>query len=500
MRIKTILNGYPPRLLRPLAALAIVPGMLFADLEVRPKEMGASVDFGQIKGGAVEEDQILTRTGVFLTGSGVYDKKLDIRVTVGGLFWYPLPEFTTPERTVRFGPGVGQAQAIWSFGDPESPWAKLRVGLFANKYNPDAKNLGEYLFRSGTYPGALWTGGWSYLNSAAYMAQGAALNISNLDGKLTHDFSLFMERDIEPTNDLSPGYIITYKPSSAFEVSSGVVWAHALSLNSDRLTPKDRKNAYDKRTNLPLSLEERGKPGYAEGDAAIVPETIPDPAGGGGTIPNPLIGQQVPGRAENVVYVTAAQNGVPSNQLEYYTFKGFKTMFRTSLDIGALLGVDAIPAGDFKIYGEIALLGVQDQPYYYEHKDERMPMMGGINIPTFGLLDRLSMEVEYHKSRFQNTVGLVYDRQLPLPLNSEAENPLAFTDSAVAANKGSFAKDDWKWSLYGHRKITEGVTLTAQVASDYLRSFGAEVKPTSIASTVRPKDWYYMLRLDFGLF
>ncbi len=503
MRIKTAVNHRPPGVLRCAAALALAPLLAFADLEVRPKEMGASIDFGQIKsgqlGGESARNQVLTRTGVYLTGSGVYDKKLDIRVTVGGLFWYPLPEFATPERIVRFGPGVGQAQAIWSFGDPAAPSSKLRLGLFSDKYNPDAKNLGEYLYRSGTYPGALWTGGWSYLNSASYMAEGAAWNIPTLDGRLTHDFTLFMERDIEPTNDLSPGYMVTYQPTAAFEIGAGVVWSHAISLNSDRLAPQDRKNAYDKNTKLPLSLAERAKPGYAATDPAIVEATVPDPVNGG-TMPNPLLGQPVPGRTSDVVYVTRDQNGVPNDQLGYYTFRGFKTMARASLDIGALLGIGSIGPDDFKLYGEIALLGVQDQPYYYDHKSERMPIMAGINIPTFGLLNSLSAEVEYHKSRFQNSVGLLYDRELPLPLASEAEDPLAYTDSAVAAHAGSFAKDDWHWSVNAQRKLTEGVTLSAQVASDHLRHFGSEVKPTSSPATIRPQDWYYVLRLEFGLF
>src|SRR3954467_5751767 len=106
MRKKSLKHNFPVSFARlaPMAALVLAPALAFGGLEIRPKEVGASIDLGQIKngeiGGADAENQILTRTGVYLTGSGVYDKRLDIRVTMGGLFWYPLPEFNSPERIV----------------------------------------------------------------------------------------------------------------------------------------------------------------------------------------------------------------------------------------------------------------------------------------------------------------------------------------------------------------------------------------------------------------
>ena len=89
-----------------------------AELVAHPKQAGTSIDLGQ----AFKDDgkTPLTRTGVYLTTGGVYDKKFEVLVTLGGLFWYGFPELATNARLVRFGPGVGQAQAIYSFGDPEA--------------------------------------------------------------------------------------------------------------------------------------------------------------------------------------------------------------------------------------------------------------------------------------------------------------------------------------------------------------------------------------------
>jgi len=117
-------------------------------------------------------------------------------------------------------------------------------------------------------------------------------------------------------------------------------------------------------------------------------------------------------------------------------------------------------------------------------------------------LTRFAFEAEYHKSRFPNAIGLEYDREVPLPLDGESTNPFDYSDSAIAVDTtGKFSKDDWHWSLYASRKITAGVTLCAQAASDHGRHYpNPEVKPTSQPTTIKPSDWYYIIRLEFGLF
>lgn len=476
------------------AALLALPWPALAELDRHPTAVGTNIDIGEIVQGSVydgstnyiADDQIITRTGVYLTESGTYNGKLTIRLTIGGLFWFSLPEAVSfQSRLIRFGPGVGQAQGTYAFGDPGQPGPELQVGLFPVKYS-DATNLGEYLYRSGTYPGYLRTGGWSYLNAASYLAQGARFTLPMWEGKLSHTLTLYMERDIEPTHDFSPGYQFTFKPASAFQLGGGLVWSHGLPLKSDRiLTPKGREYSYSKITNRPLSTEDAQKPGYAyygPGNPANSPLVVPDG--------DPRIGTP---DADNKTYVDTAGNGTPINQLGHYTFKGFKAMARASLDIGALLGIDAVPAGSFKIYGEAALLGIKDYPYYYERKSERMPKMVGLNVPTLGLLDLLSLEVEHHKSRFPNTIGSAFQGQLPFPIHYQ-ENPLRYD-----FDSSSFQQDDWKWSVYARRKLLPGVTVYAQAARDHLRHFNFGAEPGRSPSTDKPGDWYYVARLELGI-
>jgi hypothetical protein len=448
-----------------LLKIAVIAGIVGAvttqaELVRHPVKIGTNIDFGQIVSGETwdngqylgrAEDQVITRTGVYLTESGTYDDRLTFRMSIGGLFWYQLPEGSSfKTRIIQFGPGVGQAQGIYSFGeDPKNPSATLQFGLFPHKYS-DATNLGEYLYRSGAYPGYLMSGGWSFLNSASYLAQGVRFQMPMLDGKLRHSVSIYMERNIEPAHDLSPGYEVSYKPVPFVELGAGVVWAHGIPIKPKKvLSPKNYRNAYNKATGLP----------YADEGSYLADSNV-------------------------------AQG--------YYSYRGFKAMGRASLDVGMLLGVDEIRKGDFKLYTETALLGIENQPYYYEKRSERMPMMMGLNIPTFGLLDRFAVEVEYYKNKFPNNIGAAFEEQNPIPLPIGVD-PFTYSDSAVALNEDNFTRDDWKWSVYGSRKIVNGVTVYAQAASDHLRHPSVGAINSYSPWTVRPQDWYYVFRLEFGI-
>ena len=493
--------------------------MAQAELDIHPENFGASVDFGQVVRShkQLPDNQTITRTSAYLATSATWDGRFDVNLGMGGVYWYALPEKNFRDKLLLSGFGVGQAEGVYSFGDSKAPSAKLHMGLFNYKYNPDAKDLGEYLFRSGAYPGYLWTGGWSYLNSASYQAQGFMLTFPTLGGKVSHDIALTMERNISPTHDLSPAYLVTVKPSSAFEFGAGLVWQNGLSLRGDSvLAPRARLNAYYKGgpyANLPLPQSERDKPGYEWGDTTIV-------AAG-----DPRIGQAVPGRYHEdkpAKYVDSAGNGTPNSQLGFYTFKAFKAMARASVDLGNFAGLQP---NDFKAYFEWAWLGIQNQPFYYDKPLERMPMLFGLNLPTFGLLDAFNVEVEYRKSVFQNTINLAWYQRVPVPIASQGDEPLTYREAgrelyvAEAESQGlaraeadsmftveldqkekMASRNAWHWSLYAKRKLTEGVSLTAQVASDHLRHFDIVfATPGAVPATQRTRDWYYVMRLEFGI-
>ena len=125
--MKNIINRHGKRSLLALFALAVVvlPGLSRAEWVVQPKHFGGSIDLGQVKEGYSDvplEDFSITRTGVYLNLSAVRDEKLELRLTIGGLYWFAANTGAGAEyRLIKFGNGLGEAQGIYSFGEPGKP-------------------------------------------------------------------------------------------------------------------------------------------------------------------------------------------------------------------------------------------------------------------------------------------------------------------------------------------------------------------------------------------
>jgi hypothetical protein len=479
-----------------------------ADVKVvrSPLQIGTALDLGQLVKGVNMVDSVdpihglmIQRTGVYLNQVTTVDDKLEIRVGVGGLFFYGFPEIKTnaQSRSIRFGPGVGQAQGIYKFGDVENPSAKLQFGYFPYKYNPDAKNLGEFLFRSGAYPGYEVTGGWSIMNSALYMASGMRLNLNFLDGKLQADANLFLEHDLEPIYDLSPGLVLTYKPSPAFEAGIGAAFSHLLPVNPSKLNSKTYRFL---------------------GDSLY-----------------------------RYVGDTLHSNGAS----EPYTFQGTKLMARASFNLGAILDNDFIGKEGLKFYTEAALLGVKNYPYFFEDRMARIPIVFGMNLPTFKFFDVLAVEFEYRKRDFPNSTKRVGDdnqsvwripdvlvldttyRSLGAPDKvKRVSNPnlyhpsMSQAEAAKAAQKYIDSYDaasstgglgfngvlvdpaqtvastegNLKWTVYVKKELITGVNAYLQVASDHMRGIRYESNTLDFEPlTQKPSEWYYLFRLEFGI-
>ena len=292
-------------------------------------------------------------------------------------------------------------------------------------------------------------------------------------------------------------------------------------MNDSLLHPKKPKNAYVKATGLPLAYRdttnELVKIHLSSSDPRVLPDSVFDP-NSGLMVQNPCL---VYGNScYSPLNVSVTRNGIPDEQLGYYTVRGFKTMARFSINFGTLFGMDKSMGADaFKLYGEWALLGVKDQPFYYDKKSERMPVMFGLNIPTFGILDMLSVEMEYLKSRFRNNLTVVFQKKWSLPLTFEDEDPTIYNlddprfnppagyDDAdypaldKAARKKEMEEDDWKWSIYVRKQIIEGLTIYGQAARDHLRQITWEGGPkfAGHSSTQFSGEWYYIVRMELGI-
>jgi hypothetical protein len=407
--------------------------------------------------------KFFSRTGVWVTQEAVVKDRLNLIVGVGGIFWYSMPSQRSSPLTLQtqFGPGISQAQGIYTFGDLDNPTAKLQLGYFPYKYNADSKNLGEYLLRSGTYPGYIVTGGWNMVSSSAFMNQGARLNLPLWGGKFQSDFILSMETNLPPLFSVTPAYVATVTPVKGVTVGAGIACNHCLSPRPSEESPKFESNEVIK-------------------SVTVVHDTA------------------------NSQYIYTYDR----DSTDWYTFQGVKVSANASFDPKAFVPMPFLGEEDLKLYGEIAVLGWKNYDYLYEKRSERMPIMVGFNIPTFKLLDVLSFELEYYNSPFVNNYrNVIYDA-IPTWYRMEeltatgVPNEYSLSEADYEYNKNWTAKDNWKWSVYGKKEVIKGVRVFAQAASDHLRpyTFDLGAFPAYVPVTNKNgKEWYYVVRLEFGI-
>jgi hypothetical protein len=182
------------------------------------------------------------------------------------------------------------------------------------------------------------------------------------------------------------------------------------------------------------------------------------------------------------------------------SFAGIKLMGNFSLDLKALFSDDG-PFGpeDLKLYGEVALFGLENTKAYqeiYGSYAKRMPVMMGFNLPAMGHLDRLAFEIEWYGAEFKDDLG-GYNHTAS---NTPSPLPYSLSPGGYAADK--FTRDNVKWSLYGSRTFAKHVKVSLQVANDHYRpgvftGYGDNAPAGSQVLTVTPSDWYWMSKIAY---
>ena len=377
------------------------------------------------------------------------------------------------------------------FADRDTFSAEL--GYFPFKYNPQSTNLGEYLFRSGTYPGFLISGFENSIDRPKVCGFHLSYHM-NIFGHFKHDLLLTTEMDFFPLHDPNFTYIATYTPPLQFmDVGAGIECARFLAVDEDKTTPGLDEDNFDIR---------------------------------------------VPDSRKWVGYVDTV-----SNDTVLYTFSGTKIMARMTINPQSLYRISFLGKEDLKIYGEAALLGVKNYAGWYENREERIPVMFGMNWPTHQLMsycvipgvmgylleqkksekktkagmfgaggvvlgagmwlmdyflhcntkpDLVAIEGEWYSSKYWNTQEFIWKACSPVPYSGSAVSP-------DIANWKEKTDDDWKWSVYLTKKITPFLCISGQVASDHTpRNWYTPGPPSYVKYTElvpRSNDWYWMTRM-----
>lgn len=304
----------------------------------------------------------------------------------------------------------------------QSGASRFRVGLYDFKYNPDSKNLGEYLLRSEAYPTIIENSQGKDLLAYSY-SRIAGMQYDLGFPLIRQTGLIYAEQYNIPVNDVSLAYLAAAGPDYA-EVQVGA------------------------------ALHRQFRFGKAQKSAGLDPDL---------------------------------EKYVKSQGL---STQALKLSLRGRLDLGRMLEMEQ----DAVFYAEAALLGVKNDSLFYKTMSQRMPMMAGVNLPTFGLLDVLSVEAEYFRNPYYGRKYSINDatgsKFSPLPnLNS---------DEYAISRIPNKTKDDLKWSVHLQRSLNNWIDLKARIASDHLRLLNWDGDLASgEPMTNKTGDWYFLVRIEY---
>jgi hypothetical protein len=469
-------------------------------VEAKPMSIAALSEYGMLaKGlykvgpsnvGEVWTNDWIDHFGAFLTKEAVVDDRLYLTGGLGGVFQYRKPERLSPgfygSQRKGFFIGPTHAMADYHFGDPENPWLTLGAGMFQYKYNSDAWDLGEYLYRSGAYPAYTMTGGYVLVNSAAANLQGAKSSLRL--GNFRADLLLTTETNLAPLYDWSLGLIAGYTVADGLlDVGAGVNFKRLIPVKPSRTSPPAATNGYFRYHgrdytantnyygyqaqfyNKKKTAADSVKAAAAQADFDLV-DSLMDPD----------------------------RNPAPP-KLQYFTNSGVLAMARATLDLKKLFTASIFGPQDLKLYTEVALLGVRNYPVFYTNRMERMPIMAGVNLPGFRFIDLISIQVERYKSPWLNNTAQIANEAIPLPLF-----PIASDSIASKKEWNDLAsKDDIKWSILVQKKLGKFITISGQAANDHLRLvssryfYGPQFDHNEV--TVSRDHWYWMTQIAWGI-
>jgi hypothetical protein len=460
----------------PAAALCLI-SIAFADTD-RKVNLFTAIDLGRLENGkdqsiALSDKEYdpsglaLNRTYVDVTVAHQVDVRNFVSIGVGGIFWKAFEQETgEPEaKVIHFGPGI--SNAFYKFTPNEA--LNLTLGYFPYKYNPSARNLGEYLFRTEAYPTVVFNGGWSWLNSASYNAVG--LKLTHQTETFTQDIGLFGEYFNAPIYDVTPAYLATWKPTAGFTLGGGVALHRYLSPNTAIRKELTREYTYYENFYVPGKDSADGVPARPARRVSMLKTDIETMAGNDG-LPS------------DAFYNDPNNTGAQPKTVRFDN-QAVMLMAHATLDFNGLLGWEAKSVGAFELYGEIALLGLKNYPIFYTKFTQRMPIMLGMSIPTLGMLDHLSLELEYLNNPNIQSIYSTFDvLDLAPDLNFRYQE---------------HNRDNLKWSVHASRNLTSFLSLYVQLASDHMRLKDKYARPEYIPITNNPKEWYWLTRLQWAI-
>ncbi|MBN1309238.1 MAG: hypothetical protein JXA18_15040 [Chitinispirillaceae bacterium] len=220
---------------------------VFEEIGIRPFGMG-SYEFGQIVHGQYAHavypekgklDHYWMQQGLLqlgLTTERFYGLRVVLAAEGALYFPYTLPSDGSGFGYELLGPRFRfyphHSEGSFSIGDSDAPPLYVGVGFFPFKYNPDARNFGDYLFRVNPYPQYFPT----HFDSPYQRLLGLRINSNpfsglKLDGMLTSEVYLW------PLRDFSLSFLANYDGLKFIEAGIGAIGYRLFPVDERLTTP-----------------------------------------------------------------------------------------------------------------------------------------------------------------------------------------------------------------------------------------------------------------------
>lgn len=355
-----------------------------------------------------------------------------------------------------------EARGIFTLGDPEQFTFQINAGKWHYKYNPEVRNLGEYLFRGNSYPPWYETRFEDPTSPLLGFMLSTNLNTDVFKPKL--DIMLTSETAKYPMQDWSLSVVASFKLFDFW--GQGDLLGLGAGICFDRIFSKDPF----------YTTPSEGNPGQQN---LYYADTLYDTIGFDPITLLPII-------------ETSLENE------KHYTFAGTKATFRLCFDPKAFFDWERIfTEDDLKIYTELGILGFKNYPdvenpedtadyisNYYAFREDRMPRMIGINVPFvpfFHIFDVVSVELEWFDTPYILGYEESFKKGWPKPVEKDIK------------------KTKFYWSVYAKKNLGPFKFVT-QFSRDHMRPVVLNFNYTEWNDVLVESDhWCWLAKIEFRI-
>jgi hypothetical protein len=358
---------------------------------------------------------------------------------------------------------INRACATYIFGDTEKKPFSLTLGVFHYKYNPEVKNLGEYLFRSTPHPNFIKA---PFDESFAQLL-GLKFSSLLLGGNLRQDLILSNECTIYPLGDFSLAYVAGYTINPLLDIGVGGQACRIFPVNN-RDYLNDLSNDGRWYYASPEDSAADIKKYYSFADIKLMGRINAHPLASMQEIKVPVIGTLF-GKNDLNLFVEADVLGLknipthnsPGGPGDFYNklSERIPVTFGINAPTNPLFAYGLIPTATFLFAKESSMLNDMGARLMWSAGSVGttaamllLQNMLGLNVRP----DELSFEFEYWSNRYPNSNENGYVWLTPVP-------DWKLTDATSDHNR-------WRWSVFSSKKIGD-FFVKFQVAHDHLIAY-----------------------------